>query len=180
VIVEHVFGHVVADPLDSPTKGKLIQMRRRAFLAAALSSISARGQSPSRWQRQRIGANCFNHRVSPAWIESAAASGIALVRLVYEKWGDGDFLLGSADEYRSLSTAHLKQLIAVLDTLHDRKISVILTPLTLPGARNRQKNGNRRDGRLWQRNVTGSRHGVFGATWPPPCTSIPQSRLSIY
>ncbi len=124
-------------------------MRRRAFLAA-LSSISARAQSQSRWQRQRIGANCFNHQVSPAWIESAAASGMTLVRLVYEKWGDGDFLLGSADEYRSLPAPHLKQLIDVLDTLHDRKISVILTPLTLPGARNRQKNGNRRDGRLWQ------------------------------
>jgi hypothetical protein len=75
---------------------------------------------------------------------------MTLVRLVYEKWGDGDFLLGSADEYRSLPAPHLKQLIDVLDTLHDRKISVILTPLTLPGARNRQKNGNRRDGRLWQ------------------------------
>jgi len=124
-------------------------MRRRAFLTAALGSISGTAQTQT-WQRRRIGANCFNRRVSPQWLEAAAAANISLVRLVYEKWGERDFLLLSADEYRALLAPHLRQLVAVLDGFYAKGIAVVLTPITLPGARWRQQNGNRRDGRLWK------------------------------
>jgi len=96
-------------------------MRRRAFLTAALGSISGTAQTQT-WQRRRIGANCFNRRVSPQWLEAAAAANISLVRLVYEKWGERDFLLLSADEYRALSAPHLRQLVAVLDGFYAKGI----------------------------------------------------------
>jgi len=47
-------------------------MRRRAFLTAALASISGKAQTQQTWQHRRIGANCFNRRVSPQWLEAAA------------------------------------------------------------------------------------------------------------
>ena len=83
-------------------------------------------------------------------MEAASGADIGLVRLTYEKWGDRDFLLLSADEYHALSAPHLKQLIGVLDALQHARIAVILTPITLPGARWRQMNDNHRDGRLWK------------------------------
>jgi hypothetical protein len=83
-------------------------------------------------------------------MDTATATGIQVVRLTYEKWGGRDFLIGSADEYRGLRAPHLKQLIAVLDGMHRRGLAVTLVPLTLPGARWRQMNGGRRDGRLWK------------------------------
>ena len=72
------------------------------------------------------------------------------MRLSYEKWGGRDFLLGSADQYQNLNASHLKQLLTVLDQFAARHIGVILVPLTLPGARWRQMNGGKRDGRLWR------------------------------
>lgn len=83
-------------------------------------------------------------------MDAAAAAGIPLVRLAYEKWGPRDYLLGSADAYQQLQAADLRELVGVLDGFAARKISVILVPLTLPGARWRQKNGGRRDDRLWR------------------------------
>lgn len=125
-------------------------MQRREFLGAALALQGSRADGVTGWERQRVGANCFNRRVSAAWMDAAKAAGIGLVRLAYEKWGPRDYLLGSADSYEQLVAADLKELIAVLDGFAARKMAVVLVPLTLPGARWRQKNGGRRDDRLWK------------------------------
>lgn len=104
----------------------------------------------SSWLSQRRGANCFNREVSEPWLRAAKAAKIQTVRLSYEKWGGVDHLLGSADDYRQLNPAHLKGLVEKLDRFSAHGIGVVLTPLSLPGARWRQMNGNRRDGRLWK------------------------------
>lgn len=119
-------------------------MRRRELLLASL----ARGGGP--WAVQRRGANCFNRRVGEGWLRAARGAGIGTVRLAYEKWGGQDFLLGSADSYRGLRAEHLKELIGTLDRFAAARLAVVVTPLTLPGARWRQMNGGRRDGRLWR------------------------------
>jgi hypothetical protein len=81
--------------IDWPACGedRLAGMRRHAFLTAALTSIAGSAQAHPARLRQRTGANCFNRRVTPRWVEAAARADIGLVRLSYEKWDDRDFLL---------------------------------------------------------------------------------------
>ncbi len=125
-------------------------MRRREFLAGSLAVQGLRADAIQGWDAQRVGANCFNRRVTVPWMDATQAARIQVVRLAYEKWGPRDYLLGSADLYKQLVASHLKSLLAVLDGFAARGIGVVLVPLTLPGARWRQKNGGRRDARLWQ------------------------------
>lgn len=120
---------------------------RRSLLTAALPAFAA---TQSWWAQRRTGANCFNRSVTPAWIEAAQAARITTVRLAFEKWGGTDYLLGSADAYRGLVPAHLKQLIATLDRFAAHKVGVLPVPISMPGARWKQSNGGRRDGRLWR------------------------------
>ena len=110
-------------------------MRRRTFLGALLST-GTHAASAGPWSRQRTGANCFNREVSERWLDAASQARIGTVRLTYEKW-DGQ------------PSPPLRQLVATLDRFHRAGIGVIVTPLSLPGARWRQMNGDRRDGRLW-------------------------------
>ncbi len=103
------------------------------------------------WGTQRIGANYFNEVPTAEWFSAASEAGIKLVRLAYGKWegAERDFLIGNADSYEGLVEKDLAVLIRKLDIAQDHGMSVVLAPLSLPGARFRQFNGGRRDGRLW-------------------------------
>jgi endoglucanase len=127
-------------------------MKRRAWCQTVLgSSASSLLALPENYfSHQRIGANCFNQLVTPQWLAAAKQADIRLVRLAYEKWGTGDFLLGSADEYRGLVASDLKKLIGVLDQFSAHELKILLVPISMPGCRWRQRNNNRRDGRLWK------------------------------
>jgi Cellulase (glycosyl hydrolase family 5) len=60
-----------------------------------------------------------------------------------------DFLLGNADHYTGLVSSDLVILKATLDRAHAAGLKVVITPLTLPGARWKQNNNGHFDDRLW-------------------------------
>lgn len=106
------------------------------------------------WRKQRRGANGFNRTVTRDWWRAAHQAGIEWVRLAPDKWdkaaGQRDFLIGNADSFSGLNTVDMKDLIRCLDNAAHEKVSVVLTLLSLPGARWRQHNGDQSDPRLWR------------------------------
>ncbi len=104
------------------------------------------------WNTPRHGANCFNKKVTSAWWAAAHSAGLDLVRLTFSKWQSAhrDFLIGNADRYEGLVQADLNILRSVLDTAQSYGLRVVLVPLSVPGARWRQQNGDRFDLRLWR------------------------------
>jgi endoglucanase len=103
------------------------------------------------WDQRRKGANCQNHRVRREYWQAAHAAGIQFIRLAPDGWSaaNRDFLIGSADTFRTIDTTDLAVLRHVLDDAAASSVGVILTMFSLPGARWRQLNGDKDDGRLW-------------------------------
>jgi len=104
------------------------------------------------WDTQRKGANFFNEVPQKAWLDAAAEANIRCIRLVYDKWEgqQRDFLIGNADDYTGLVTEDVALLRAQLDYANSVGLKVVLTPLSIPGARYFQNNGFKRDFRLWR------------------------------
>ena len=106
------------------------------------------------WEaRPRHGGNLFNQQPpSAAQLKLARSQGIEWMRISYDKWrpAQRDFLIGSADDYQGLVAADLATLRQVLDNAQAAGIKVVLAPLSLPGMRWSQNNGDKFDGRLWQ------------------------------
>lgn len=105
------------------------------------------------WETPRHGGNSFN-RLPPdqAYFDALHAYGASWVRLSYDKWKhEGrDFLIGDADHYSGLMQKDLATLKAVLDRAQKAGLKVVIAPLSLPGMRWAQNNGNQFDDRLWQ------------------------------
>jgi len=104
------------------------------------------------WKTQRTGANCFNKVPEETWFKDAADLGVSWVRLAFGKWKgeQRDFLMGNADNYRGLVEKDAQKLKQVLDWAQKYGLKVVLTPLSLPGARWKQKNNGKFDPRLWE------------------------------
>jgi endoglucanase len=104
------------------------------------------------WNTQRRGTNCFNVVLTRDWWTAAKATGIEFVRLAPDKWSTKkrDFLIGDADHYDGLIEADFQQLKHALDQADSVGLRVVLTMLSLPGARWRQRNGDQPDLRLWR------------------------------
>lgn len=120
---------------------------------AAPSAASERSiDAASFWERPRRGANCQNRRVGPDYWQAAAGAGLHFIRLLPDAWpaAERDFLLGSADAFTSVNDRDLAVLVRALDAADTAGVKVVLTMLSLPGARWRQLNGGRDDGRLWR------------------------------
>ncbi|MFO1055513.1 MAG: cellulase family glycosylhydrolase [Dongiaceae bacterium] len=104
------------------------------------------------WDQPRHGGNSFN-RLPPdqAYLDALRAYGASWVRLAYDKWKpEGrDFLVGDADHYEALSQPDLATLRATLERVRRAGLKAVIVPLTLPGMRWAQNNGDRFDGRLW-------------------------------
>lgn len=116
--------------------------------------LTTSGQQPkiSYWNNQQKGTNYFNENPTREWLESAAAANIKLVRLTWEKWkgNERDFLIGNADEYKGIVEPDFKKLVHFLDIADSLNIKIVLTAISLPGARWVQSNKGVRDGRLWK------------------------------
>ena len=116
--------------------------------------IASGGQTSkmSFWENQQKGANFFNAVPTREWFESAAAANIKFVRLTYEKWkgAERDFLIGNADDYNGIVETDFQKLVRVLDIADSLDIKIVVTPISLPGARWVQSNNRVRDGRLWK------------------------------
>ena len=123
-----------------------------ALAALALAVPAKAGTTISFWNEPRHGANSFNEEPpNQAYFDALAATGATWVRLTFSKWhGQGrDFLLGDAGDYQGLPPADLALLMEVLDRADHAGLKVVVTPLSLPGARWIQQNGDVADERLW-------------------------------
>lgn len=117
-------------------------------------SFSSKSQPPkiTFWDNQQKGTNYFNAAPTREWFESAAFANIKFVRLTYEKWEgeERDFLIGNADNYNGIVESDFQKLLTVLNIADSLKIKIVITPISLPGARWVQSNNGVRDGRLWK------------------------------
>jgi len=104
------------------------------------------------WNRPQRGANSFNATPpGAAYFKALMDTGATWVRLTFTKWRgrERDFLLGNADNYEGIVAEDLIILRRVLDAAHLAGLRVVLTPLSLPGARWIQHNEGAFDDRLW-------------------------------
>ena len=104
------------------------------------------------WNTQKKGANCFNEVMTEQWFSDARELGLEWVRIAYDKWDTDhrDFLIGDASNYEGLVTEDLEKLKEVIDRAAKYDIKLVISPLSLPGARWRQNNDNKTDARLWE------------------------------
>ena len=121
-------------------------------LAVLLAAPAAGGEALRFWAQQRKGANCQNRRVPREYWQAAAAAGLEFVRLLPDGMPSRsrDFLIGSADRFTALDEADLRTLVTTLDEAQAAGVKVVLAPITLPGARWKQLNGDNDDARLWK------------------------------
>ena len=94
----------------------------------------------------------MNEVPTEEWFKSAASINIEWVRLAYDKWDTDqrDFLLGDASDYRGLVKKDLEKLIEVIGWAEKYNLKVVITPLSLPGCRWSQNNGDKPDSRIWK------------------------------
>jgi hypothetical protein len=132
-------------------------MLRHSSLAVLLGLLGAVGAARAAdliefWDEPRHGANSFNATPPDAgYFEALRGHGATWVRLAFGKWPGTrrDFLAGSLDDYRKLDAADLATLRGALDRAHAAGLKIVVTPLSLPGARWKQQNDDRFDDRLW-------------------------------
>lgn len=125
----------------------------QTLLAAfALSGPALAADQIEFWNTPQRGSNCFNESPPAAeYFRALRGYGATWVRLTFSKWQsrERDFLFGNLDDYLGLVPEDLATLRRVLDDAHAAGLKVVLTPLSLPGSRWIQHNGNRFDDRLW-------------------------------
>ncbi len=129
------------------------RLARLLWLAACVMAAPAQAADIGFWDTPRHGGNSFNGKPpDAAWFRALRATGATWTRLTFSKWkGEGrDFLIGSADDYRGMPAADLAQLRTVLDAAQAADVKVVLVPLSLPGNRWVQHNGDQPDDRLWR------------------------------
>ncbi|MGG3796602.1 cellulase family glycosylhydrolase [Pseudomonas paraversuta] len=123
------------------------------LLLGVLSGAAGAADMIAFWDKPERGGNSFN-RLPPdqAYFDALQDYGASWVRLSYDKWqpAERDYLIGNADQYQGLVAKDLQQLIATLDRAHAAGLKVVITPLSLPGMRWAQNNGDHFDDRLWQ------------------------------
>ncbi|MFG6413224.1 glycoside hydrolase family 5 protein [Roseateles sp. DC23W] len=129
-------------------------MKRCLALALSLLlALPAPAADIAFWDTPRHGGNSFNGRPpDEAWFRALRATGATWARLTFSKWrGEGrDFLIGNADDYRGIPADDLAQLHRAMDAAQAAGIQLVLVPLSLPGNRWVQHNGDRPDERLWR------------------------------
>lgn len=127
------------------------------FLLASVLLLAASTASAADlmhfWNSPQKGGNSFNTAPpQQEYFDALARYGATWVRLSYDKWQpeQRDFLLGDADHYQGLQANDVAQLKTILDRAHAAGLKVVIAPLSLPGMRWSQNNGDVFDDRLWQ------------------------------
>ncbi len=128
---------------------------RILICTVALLSASGAIADPSKisfWDTQRKGANQQNAQHRPEWYVAAGELGLDYVRILPDAWpAEGrDFLIGNADNFETINETDLSLLIKALDEAERNGIKVVLTMVSLPGARWKQLNNDQDDARLWK------------------------------
>ena len=124
----------------------------RLILVFLFSTSLTIAEVPGFWDSQKKGANCFNIIPTEQWFKDASDLGLEWVRLAYDKWDSEqrDFLIGDASDYKGLIQKDLEKLKEVITWADQYNIRLVISPLSLPGARYRQNNENKPDLRLWE------------------------------
>ena len=131
-------------------------MKRLCFvltlLLAVVSPALADNGKIKFWNDQRKGTNWFNKTPTREWMVAAKEAGIDVVRLAPNNWKSQqtDFLIGSADRFDGIVDQDYQKLKEVLDQADALGLKIVITTLSLPGARYRQANGDKPDFRLWR------------------------------
>ncbi len=129
-------------------------MRKSLFICFIIffNSFQTQSQKINFWNIQQKGANYFNAEPTKEWFISASKANIKLVRLTYAKWKgeQRDFLLGNADDFKGIVESDFQKLLFYLDFADSLGIKIVITPISLPGARWMQNNNRIQDGRLWK------------------------------
>lgn len=124
------------------------------FMSVILSTSNAIADTSKIdfWNTQRKGANQQNERHRPEWYEEAGKLGLDYVRILPDAWptDSRDFLIGNADYFEAINETDLALLIEALNEAEMNGIKVVLTMVSLPGARWKQLNDDQDDGRLWR------------------------------
>ncbi|MGI8784345.1 MAG: glycoside hydrolase family 5 protein [Acidobacteriota bacterium] len=122
------------------------------MVLALVPIVLANDEKIKFWDEQRKGANWFNDVPTRDWLEAAKEAGIDVVRLAPSTWKSEqkDFLIGNADHFDGLVEQDFIQLKEVLDQADAIGLKIVVTTLSLPGARYRQANGGKPDFRLWR------------------------------
>ena len=122
-----------------------------ALLFALTSAVPANDKIEF-WNEQRKGTNWFNTVPTREWLVAAKDAGIKVVRLAPNNWKSQqrDLLIGNADRFEGLVEPDFQKLKQVLDQANELGLKVVITTLSLPGARYRQANGDKPDFRLWR------------------------------
>mgnify|MGYP001593464525 CR=1 FL=1 len=109
------------------------------------------------WKEQRRGANLFNSVERIERLDAAKSFGIQVVRLAPNKWLNGrpqaelgDFLIGRPGSFKTINQQDLKLLRHVLDQAEQAGLKVVLTMLSLPGARWKQHNHGVEERAIWE------------------------------
>ena len=121
------------------------------FILVAGNGSAAGNSKWEFWSEQRKGANAFNERMTEKWFAAAADLGLEFVRMTPDWWkaDERDFLLGNSSKFEKINEADFAELKRVLDLAEKHGVKIVLSMVSLPGARNRQFNGNKFDYRLW-------------------------------
>ena len=131
---------------------------RRGFkallVAAALSGPAVSADLIDFWNTPQRGANMFPNAPPDAeYFRALRGYGATWVRLSFSGWNSAEagreFLFGSLDNYQQLVAGDVAAFRAVLDSAHAAGLKVVVTPLSLPGARWVQQNNDKFDDRLW-------------------------------
>ena len=122
--------------------------------AFALSGPAFAADAIDFWNTPQRGANSFKDAPpDAAYFRALRGYGATWVRLSFSGWKSAEpareFLFGSLDDYQRLVPADLAIFRAVLDRAQAAGVRVVVTPLSLPGARTKQQNNDKFDDRLW-------------------------------
>jgi len=132
-------------------------MRRAISWLIAAFVLSGPGNAADQltfWDTPQRGANCFNSGPpDAAYFRALRGYGATWVRLSFSGWKSAEegreFLFGSLDDYHGLVAGDVAIFRAVLDRAQAAGLKVVVTPLSLPGARWIQQNNDQFDDRLW-------------------------------
>lgn len=109
------------------------------------------------WKEQRKGANFFNHEESDERLKAAKDLGLDYIRLTPSKWLNGreeefrgDFLIGRPKQYKSINSKDVQKLKEIIQLAKKHDLKVILTLLSIPGARYDQHNHGTYIRKIWE------------------------------
>jgi endoglucanase len=139
------------DEIVFESEGVKVADRQVAFATESSLTLDYRNKTEF-WNEQRRGTNWFNNAPTLEWMVAAKEAGMEVVRLAPNNWKSqrSDFLIGSADRFEGIVEQDFQRLKEVLDHASALGLKVVLTTLSLPGARYWQANGDEPDFRIWR------------------------------